>query len=149
MREGQSSAEQGYNQARNQRRDKPPEQQPVFTPWTLAETLAVFDHWLLLPSPTPILAALGAAAANYLPGDPVWLGLIGPPSSAKTEILLSTLLLPRVVKAGTLTQAALLSGTPNRQRDKGAKGGLLRQIGDFGIIMLKDFGSVLSMRPDT
>src|SRR5262249_32790497 len=26
---------------------------------------------------------------------------------------------------------------------------LLRQIGDFGIIALKDFGSILSMRPDT
>ena len=31
---------------------------------------------------------------------------------------------------------------------KEAKGGLLRQIGDFGIISLKDFGSILSMRPD-
>jgi hypothetical protein len=116
---------------------------------TLADTLAVFDQWLLLPSPTPILAVLGAIAANYLPGDPVWLGLIGPPSSAKTEILNSTLLLPRVVEAGTLTAAALLSGTPRKQRDEGAKGGLLQQIGDFGIIMLKDFGSILSMRPDT
>src|SRR5262245_3493406 len=28
------------------------------------------------------------------------------------------------------------------------QGGLLRQIGDFGILALKDFGSILSMRPD-
>src|SRR5262249_25284286 len=38
---------------------------------------------------------------------------------------------------------------PKRQRDKNAKGGLLQQMGDFGIIALKDFGSILSMRPDT
>src|SRR5262249_28279419 len=28
------------------------------------------------------------------------------------------------------------------------RGGLLREIGEFGIILLKDFGSILSMRPD-
>jgi hypothetical protein len=122
---------------------------PALAPWSLAETLKVFDRWLLLPNHDPVLAALGTVAANYLPGDPVWLGLIGPPSSAKTEILNSTSRLPRVMPEGTLTQASLLSGTPRKQRDKGAKGGLLQEIGDFGIIALKDFGSILSMRPDT
>src|SRR5262249_43288202 len=41
-----------------------------------------------------------------------------------------------------------LSGTPSGQRAKAARGGLLREVGEFGIILLKDFGSVLSMRPD-
>jgi hypothetical protein len=41
-----------------------------------------------------------------------------------------------------------MSGTPKKQYDKAAKGGLLREIGEFGIIALKDFGSILSMRPD-
>jgi hypothetical protein len=159
MREEAESAEERYAKARENRRqklrggdDKSSKDgfgAPALEPWTLAQTLAVFDHWLLLTNNTPVLATLGAVAANYLPGDPVWLGLIGPPSSAKTEILNSTALLPHVVRAGTLTAAALLSGTPKKQRDKGAKGGLLRQIGDFGIINLKDFGSILSMRPDT
>ena len=54
-----------------------------------------------------------------------------------------------MVQAATLTVAGLLSGTPKKQHDKGAKGGLLRQIGDFGIIALKDFGSILSMHPET
>jgi len=121
----------------------------ALTACTITEALAVFDRWLLLPDPTPIYAMLGAVAANLLPGDPVWLGLIGPPSSAKTELLNSISKLPFVAQAATLTVAGLLSGTPTRQRAGGAKGGLLRQIGDFGIISLKDFGSILSMHPET
>ena len=109
----------------------------------------MFDRWLLLPDPTPIYAVLGTVAANLLPGDPVWTGLIGPPSSAKTEILNSISGLPYVVQAATLTVAGLLSGVPKKQRSGGAKGGLLRQIGAFGIISLKDFGSILSMHPET
>src|SRR5215475_1823960 len=107
------------------------------------------QRWLILPDPTPVYAVLGALAANYLDGDPVWLGLIAPPSSAKTEILNATSLLPNVVQAATITPAGLLSGTPKKQHEKGAKGGLLRQINDFGIISLKDLGSVLSMHPET
>jgi hypothetical protein len=116
---------------------------------TIDETLVVFERWLILSDPTPVYAVLGTVAANLLPGDPVWLGLVGPPSSAKTEILNATSMLPHVVQAATLTAAALLSGVPKKQYDKGARGGLLRQIGDFGIIALKDFGSILSMHPET
>jgi len=114
----------------------------------IKQTLAVFRRWLALTDETPIYAVLGTVAANLLPGDAVWLGLIGPPSSAKTEILNATSRLPYVVPTATVTPAGLLSGTPKKQYDKMAKGGLLRQIGDFGIIVLKDFGSVLSLRPD-
>jgi hypothetical protein len=103
---------------------------------------------LLLKDDTPILAVLGAVAGNYLPGDPVWLGIIGPPSSAKTEILNSTSRLPHIHQLATFTPAALLSGTPVKQRDRGARGGLLREIGDFGVLALKDFSSILSLRYD-
>jgi hypothetical protein len=121
---------------------------PKLEPWTIERTLKVFDKWLILNDLTPVYAVLGTVAANQLPGDPIWLGLVGPPSSAKTELLNSTLLLPHVVPAATLTPAGLLSGTPKAQHHKGAKGGLLCEIGPFGIIVLKDFGSILSMRPD-
>jgi hypothetical protein len=122
---------------------------PAGPPSTLEKTLETFEEWLILPSRTPVLAVLGAVAGNLLPGDPVWLGVIAPPSSAKTEILNSIANLPSVVQAATLTAAGLLSGTPRKDRDKGAKGGLLRQIGQFGIIAVKDFGSILSMHPET
>ena len=85
-------------------------------------------------------------AANRLDGDPVWLVLVGPPGGGKSEILTSVAGLRDVHPTATLTEAALLSGTPRRERDAEAKGGLLRAIGDFGIC--KDFGSVLSMNRD-
>jgi hypothetical protein len=121
---------------------------PAPTPTTIAEVEKVFQKWLALDDLFPVYATLGTIAANHLPGDPVWLGLIAPPSTAKTEILNSLLRLPRVLSAATLTPAALLSGTPKKQMDIGARGGLLRRIGDFGLLVLKDFGSILSMRQE-
>ena len=59
--------------------------------------ITVFEKWLILKDHTPIYAMLGAIAANLLPGDPVWLGLIAPPSSAKTELLNSISGLPHVI----------------------------------------------------
>jgi Bifunctional DNA primase/polymerase, N-terminal len=116
---------------------------------SLEETLQVFEKWLILPDRTPVYAVLGTVAANLLPGDPVWLGLIAPPSSAKTEILNSLSALPYVAIAEVLTPAALLSGTPKKQTGKGATGGLLRQIGEFGIIAFKDFSTILDTRYET
>jgi hypothetical protein len=121
----------------------------VVKPRSLEELLAVFDKWLHLPSHWPVLAVLGAAAANMLPGDPVWLGLIAPPSSAKTEILNSLNGIEHVVQASVLTPAALLSGTDRKRRAVDASGGLLREIGEQGILVIKDYGSLLSMRTET
>jgi hypothetical protein len=92
-----------------------------------------------------LYATLGCVAANLMPGDPVWLMLVGPPSCGKTEILCSLLSLPHTHLASTLTEASLLSGTPNRDKAKGSRGGLLRNIGEFGFLIAKDFTSVLSM----
>jgi len=117
------------------------------TPTTIDEVIATFRRHLYLPDATPLLAVLGAVAANMQPGDPTWLLMVGPPSSGKTEILQAVRDVEHVHPAATLTEAALLSGTP--KRDATGSGGLLRDIGAFGIILAKDFGSVLSMNRDT
>lgn len=115
---------------------------------TLSELTATFARWLHLRDFGPLYAALGTVAANLMPGDPVWLMLVGPPSSGKSEILQSLTLLPRVFPTATLNEAALLSGTSKKEWDPGAKGGLLAEIDGFGIIVLKDFTSILSMPRD-
>jgi hypothetical protein len=125
-----------------------PKPEPEPTP-PIKDTIAAFRKWLILDDTTPVYTMLGAVAGNLLEGDAVWLGLIAPPSSAKTELLNSLSGLPNVVPAATITPSGLLSGTPKKQHDKGARGGLLRQIGAFGILVLKDFGSIISMHAET
>jgi hypothetical protein len=114
----------------------------------LATCLEVFRRWLHLPNPGHVLAALAAVAANRAAGDPVWLLIVSGPGWGKTEMLHSLRGLPDIHPAATLTEAALLSGTSKRERGN-AKGGLLKEIGDFGILVHKDFGSVLNMQRDS
>lgn len=114
----------------------------------IEQARATFQKWLYLPDTGALDITLGAIAANRLGGDPVWLLLVGPPAGGKSEVLNAVSGLIDAHPAGTLTEASLLSGTPAREHAEAAKGGLLRNIGDFGIIVAKDFGSVLSMNRD-
>src|SRR5260370_10458000 len=74
--------------------------------------------------------------------------IVGAPSTAKSEILFAASDLPWIISAAKVTEAALLSGTPTRERHKTATGGLLRQVGDFGVLLCKDFTSVLAQNQD-
>lgn len=114
----------------------------------LAAAVAVFKKWLLLARPDPVYVTLATILANLLLGDPVWVMLVGGPGWGKTVLLLSLAGLAFVRHAGTLTEASLLSGTPQGKRAKSATGGLLREIPDPGLLVLKDFTSVLAMHRD-
>lgn len=115
----------------------------------LAECVEAFGRWLVLDNADQVLAALGAIAANRLAGDPVWLLFVGAAGSGKTETVLPLAGLPYVFEAATITEPALLSGTSTKERETGATGGLLRQVGDFGVLLVKDFSGVLSMHRDS
>jgi hypothetical protein len=127
------------------RRGPPSEARPQVSESRLNDLVDTFRRWLYLPDPGALITVLAAAVANQLLGDPLWLLIIGPPGCGKTELIQPLAALPGVHQAATLTEASLLSGTPNRERSDKAHGGLLRTIGESGIILLKDFGSVLSM----
>jgi hypothetical protein len=114
---------------------------------SLADLRAVFRRHLV-GNGDLIVAVLGAVAANRLAFDPVWLFVVGPPSSGKTERLMAAIGLPDVHLLSDLTVGGLLSGVPVRERVDGAKGGILREIGAYGQIIIKDFGTILSMAND-
>ena len=111
--------------------------------------LAAFQRWLHMPDTDALEIVLGSYAANRLPGDAVWLMLVGPSSGGKGEILNSLTALPFIHPVGTLTESALLSGVKDKERASDSHGGLLREMGEFGILHLKDFTSVLSMPRET
>jgi len=92
---------------------------------------------------------LCAAAAEKLSGDPPWVLVVGGSGAAKTESV-APLTGAGAVTVSTITgEAALLSGTPAKSRAKHATGGLLRKIGGSGVLVVKDFTSILSMNRDT
>ena len=117
-------------------------------PMGLADTVETFRRWMYLDDLTPIYAVAATLVANRAPGDPVWLLLVCAPSTGKTEVLASATSLPWVISVAKVTEASLLSGTAKRERAKGATGGLLRQIGEFGVLLCKDFTSVLAQNSD-
>ena len=114
-------------------------------PMALADAVAVFQRWLFLPDPEPLYACWGAIAANRVTGEPVWLLLVDVSGGGKTEIVRACGDLPECAHISALTEAGLMSGTSAGERAKDATGGVLRVIGDRGVIVAKDFTSVLAM----
>jgi hypothetical protein len=115
----------------------------------LAHVVTLYRKWFFLADPGHLLVVLGCIVANLLPGDPVWLMLVAVASAGKTEMLQACKGLPHVFSAATLTEGSLLSRTAQKERTPGAPGGLLRAVGEFGIVLLMDFGSLPSMNRDT
>lgn len=110
--------------------------------WLVGE----FRKNLYLPDPGPLYALMGAVAANLLRGDPVWLMLVSPPSGGKTELLNSVLDMRGVFECASISnEAAFMSATAKKDKAKDATGGLLRQVGDHGAVIINDFTSILSL----
>jgi hypothetical protein len=110
----------------------------------------VFGRWLGVDYDTTVLdAVLAVAASEKLPGDPPWLMVISGPGNAKTETVQSVSAIDGAVIVSTIvSEGALLSATPRKARDKHATGGLLRKIGGRGVLVIKDFTSILSSGRD-
>lgn len=119
-------------------------------PVTPIEHLAErIKEYLILPDPGPLYTLMGAVAANMLEGNPVWLMMVGPPSCGKTELLNSLLAIPHMIEAAEISsEGSFLSATPARDRSKNATGGLLRQVGPYGGLIINEFNSVLSKSTD-
>lgn len=113
-------------------------------PSPLVEAIRIYQRWLHLPDPRPALALWATYLANHFSGDPIWLMLIGASSSGKSELLRAMESMPNVYPVDSLTEASLLTGRTD-SKDHFVRGGLLSQIGDFGLIQFTDFSNVLSL----
>ena len=113
-------------------------------PVSLEDVLATFKKWLELEETDYIEAILATVVSNEIPGDPVWLFVIGPPGASKTEILRSFKHLKnKVFITSKLTPQSLISGKQTKDFDPS----LLPKLNNKTLI-IKDFTSILSMRSD-
>jgi len=117
---------------------------------TLDEAHAVYRRWLGDTFDlTALDAVLAAAAVDKLDGDPVWLLVVSGSGNAKTETVGSLIGAGAYVTSTVTSEGALLSATSRKEQSKDATGGLLRKIGDRGVLVIKDVTSILSMNRDT
>jgi hypothetical protein len=93
-------------------------------------------------------AALACAAVNRLDGDPLWLLLVSGPGFTKTETVSMLAGAGACITSTIGSEAALLSGTSKKDATKDATGGLLKKLGVSGVLVLKDFTTILSMNRD-
>lgn len=90
-----------------------------------------------------ILAFLGSYFLHER--NPLWLHIIGPSSSGKTELGLAPIALPYVDfhKLSDLTANTLMSGL-TKGKNSGKQNSLLHRIGMFGLVYMPDFSTFLS-----
>jgi hypothetical protein len=105
------------------------------------EMVAGFREWLHLPDPKILDVLFGAIFANRLGGDPVWLFIVGPGGSGKSEPIISTYGAPLISPETTMTPSALVSGAkvdPDPSMIPVYKG---------TVVAFKDFTPILMMPP--
>ena len=88
---------------------------------------------------------IAITVAAKLEGDPIWLLIIGGPSSGKSELCQSLCTVPFVHSVSTLSENTFLSNMPS---GNGKENSLLHRIGPKGVLVMKDYTSILSMRAE-
>ncbi len=110
-------------------------QQPIISLEDIEKTV---QKWLILDSIDIVRVLLATIIGNKLNGDPIWLFVIAPPSSAKTELIRALDGIPEVYPLSDLTAQTFISGM------KGPDKSLLPKLHNK-ILTLKDFTTVLSI----
>jgi hypothetical protein len=105
---------------------------------------------LYLPDPNEAYFFYGCVAANMIEGPPVWPMIVGQPGCGKTEYLKSIGEIPKTYPAnGVKGEGSFLSATSKKDIAKDATGGLLKQVGECGALVMKDYTSIIAMDPKT
>ena len=120
---------------------------PLANPNTAIHLLAQqVQNYLYFPEPDPLYVVLGTLAGNMMKGNPIWMMLVGSPSSGRTLVLETLEHIEGIHIIGAIkSPSSLISGVSKKDVVKGATGGILRSIGDHGMMVMKDFTSMLSM----
>jgi hypothetical protein len=113
-------------------------------PVTLAEARETFQRHLHLPDPLIVDVTLAVVASSHLPGDPIWIHLVGAPSTGKTETINAVQDWPTVYALTELTPAGLVSGINS---DDGKDHSLLPRL-HGKTLAIKDFTPTIDAPKD-
>jgi hypothetical protein len=115
----------------------------------LEDAHATFRKWLGESYDLQSLdAVLATAAVERLNGDPLWMLVVSGSGNAKTETVQALDGAGALIVSTIASEGALLSATSKRERAQEATGGLLRQLEPRGLLVIKDFTTILSMPRD-
>lgn len=115
----------------------------------------IFETFLLMKDKDLVRITIAAVLGNQMPGRrPIWLMLVAPPSSGKTTTLNALLgmkvatpageIIEPIVSISDLTENSFASGMKRSDRETS----LLKRIPYGGVMVFKDFTSVLSKNND-
>jgi hypothetical protein len=103
---------------------------------------------LTLTDPAIVDITLAVVIANELEGDPVWLGIVSPPSNGKTELTSAASRTPRTSLLSSLTPRTLVSGQKSEPGVKKPKEPSQLDSLNNKTLILKDFTTILTLRRD-
>ena len=105
------------------------------------ELYSQYKKFLYMRSTDVIDVIYGSIIANRMEGDPLWMFLVAPSGSTKTEYLMSLIDSPKIVTATSLTSHTLISGM---NFSGGGDPSLIPQLRDK-VLVVKDFTTILTM----
>jgi energy-coupling factor transporter ATP-binding protein EcfA2 len=112
----------------------------------MIETIrSTFNNWLSLPSTDAVDVICAAVIANRLPGPPLFLVIVGPSGSGKSEFIESLNSVQRIIPLSQITPKTLMSGMKGKETES-----LLMKLDpkQSYILTIKDLTTTLSMRAD-
>ena len=111
---------------------------------TISDVKKVYTDVFALPDDRVLDLVLAVVVNMYIKTDPLWLLLVGAPSSGKSEIIQALYKIPKVYEISDLTENSFLSGMSSST----GEASFLKEMGVYGTIAMKDFTSVLSYRAE-
>lgn len=111
---------------------------------TVEQIRDLYKKYFYLTPETEVLidATIAISLATKLPGDSIWLMIVGAPSSGKTEMVNILLGNKHAHQVSTLTENTFLS---SMRSHNGKEMSLLHRIGPRGLMIMKDYTSIMSM----
>lgn len=120
---------------------------------TFKEITDAFEELLVFKDHDALRVLLAAIIANRFQTDPVWLFIVAPSASGKTDLINALQRIPGTHMLSSFTSNTLVSGmfppAPKPGKPAPPDPSLLMRLKPNTVFLLKDFTTVLNLRPDT